>query len=178
MSETVATFNLILGTGGIVMLFGSAFLLFDIIFQKRSLLSHIEKFGLQILAVMFFDAMVMAFIYSEVFGFIPCGLCWLMRITVFSQAVLLPFAVWKKDFGFALYGMVLSVIGTILGFYQHYLQMGGGELLPCPASGGDCAKRILFEYGFMTFPLMGAAMLLFAALVYSYLLNKGKSQTA
>lgn len=172
MSETVATFNLILGSGGVLLLLVSAYLLFDIYAQGRSLQAHMEKYGLLVLGAMFFGAMIMAFIYSEVFGFVPCGLCWLMRITVFSQAVLLPFAIWKKDYSFALYGMVLSVIGTILGLYQHYLQMGGGELLPCPASGGDCAKRILFEYGFMTFPLMGASMLLFAALVYSYLLKR------
>lgn len=171
MTETVATFNLILGTGGVTLLIVSVFLLFDIFLLRRSLQPHIETYGLLILSLMFIGAMIMALVYSEVFGFVPCGLCWLMRISVFSQAILLPFVYFRNDRNFAFYGIILSSVGVVLGLYQHYLQMGGGEMIPCPASGGDCARRILFEYGFMTFPLMGASMLLFAILVYSYLLK-------
>lgn len=172
MTETVATFNLILGSGGVLFLLATVFLLTDIFVFRRSLRPYITSYGLLLLAGVFLFATIMAFVYSEIFGFVPCGLCWLMRVFVFSQAILLPIAYYKKDYSFAVYGMVLSSVGMVLGLYQHYLQMGGGELLPCPSSGGDCAKRILFEYGFMTFPLMGASMLLFAILVYSYLLKR------
>ena len=173
MTESVTILNTILGTGGVALLFLCIFLLYDIFVAKRSYLARvIKKWGILLLAGMFIGTMVVALVYSEVFGFVPCGLCWTMRIFVFSQAILLPFAYIKRDSNFAFYGIILSIPGIITGLYQHYLQMGGAEFLPCPASGGDCAKRILFEYGFMTFPLLGVSLLIFAVLVYSYLLKK------
>lgn len=172
MSETVLQLNFILGTGGILLLLASAALLLDIIFCKRKYFqSHIEKWGLLLLAAAFVGTMFIALLYSEVFGFVPCGLCWTMRIFVFSQAFILPFAYIKRDTAFSFYGIVLSIPGLLVGLYQHYLQMGGGEMLPCPAAAGDCSKRILFEYGFMTFPLLGVSLLLTAILVYWYLLK-------
>lgn len=172
MTETVTTFNLILGTGGVALLVLSMMLAYDIFGAKRQYFGELfAKWGLLFLAGMFIATMFTALVYSEVFGFIPCGLCWTMRIFVFSQAIMLPFAYIKRDNGFAYYGIILSIPGILIGLYQHYLQMGGAELLPCPAAGGDCAKRILFEYGFMTFPLLGVSLLVFAVLVYSYLLK-------
>lgn len=173
MSESVATINILLATGGIGLFIASSIMLFDIFFQNRSnLQSLIKKWGLLVLSVLFIGTMFVALLYSEVFGFEPCGLCWTMRIFVFSQAIILPFAYIRKDTSFAFYGIILSFLGATVGLYQHYLQMGGSEFLPCPSAGGDCAQRILFEYGFMTFPLMGVALLVFAILTYSYLLKE------
>lgn len=175
MSETVIQLNQILGTGGVLLLILSLALFIDIIFNKRNYFqSYIEKWGLLFLAATFVGTMFIALVYSEVFGFVPCGLCWTMRIFVFSQAFLLPFVYIKRDKAFAFYGIVLSIPGLLVGLYQHYLQMGGGEMLPCPAAAGDCSKRILFEYGFMTFPLLGVSLLLTAILVYWYLLKTEK----
>lgn len=172
MSETVLQLNFVLGTGGLLLLLLSLALLVDIFFNKRAFFqAHIERLGLLFLAAAFIGTMFLALVYSEVFGFVPCGLCWTMRIFVFSQAFLLPFAYIRRDKAFAYYGIILSVPGLFAGLYQHYLQMGGGSLLPCPAASGDCTKRILFEYGFMTFPLLGVSLLLTAILVYWYLLK-------
>lgn len=177
MNETVAFFNLILGTGGVLMLMVAAYLFVDLYFlRSKEIPRVINRWGLWIGAVLAVGAMVMALIYSEVFGFTPCGLCWLMRIFVFSQAFILVTAALRRDTAIAIYGLVLSIPGVILGLYQHYLQMGGSELINCPAaSGGDCAKRILFEYGFMTFPLMGASMMLLLITIYIYLLRSQRS---
>lgn len=173
MSETVATLNQILGIGGIGLLLASAVLLYDIAVHNRTIFSrNITQWGVLVLAILFLGTVSVALVYSEVFGFVPCGLCWTMRIFVFSQAIILPFAYFRKDTSFAFYGIVLSAFGMIIGLYQHYLQLGGAELLPCPAAGGDCSKRILFEFGFMTFPLLGVSLLLFASLVYWYLLDR------
>lgn len=170
MNETVATLNFIVGTGGVLMLALAAVLFVDILFFSRTnFRSYAEKYGLHIAAVLPISAMILALVYSEKFGFVPCGLCWTMRIFVFSQAFIMTAAFFRKDFGIAMYGIVLSVPAILLGLYHHYLQVGGSDLLPCPASGGDCGKRILFEYGFMTFPLVGVSMLLVLFAVYVYL---------
>ncbi len=101
--------------------------------------------------------------YSDVLGIIPCGLCWLERVFLYPQVILLGIAAWRKDSSIALYSMALSALGAVVALYHHFIQMGGSEFVPCPASGtGDCAKRIIFEFGYITFPLM--AFSLFALL--------------
>ena len=175
MTETIATMNFIMGTGGVLMLAAGALLFVDRFFLKSpEVRKMVERWGLLLAALVTVGATVMTLVYSEIFGFVPCGLCWLMRIFVFSQAFIMTTAFFRKDAGIAIYGIVLSIPGIILGLYQHYLQMGGGEFVPCPAAAGDCAKRILFEYDFMTFPLMGASMLFFLTMVYTYLIRVTK----
>jgi disulfide bond formation protein DsbB len=98
---------------------------------------------------------VMSLVYSEIFGFIPCGLCWMQRVFLYPQVILLGMAWWKKDSRIADYIIALSLLGALYALDQHFLQMGISSGLPCPASGdGDCAKRILFEFNYITFPLM------------------------
>lgn len=173
MSPVVETMNFILGTGGVVLLVGSAVLYVDIFFFKRThFKDYVETYGLWAAAGILVSTVIVALIYSERFGFVPCGLCWLMRIFVFSQAVLIPIAAFRKDTGIAIYGLALSAFGIVIGLYQHYLQIGGSELIGCPSAAGDCAKRILFEYGFMSFPLLGVSMLLFVSAIYIYVLRK------
>jgi hypothetical protein len=67
--------------------------------------------------------------------------------------------------------MALSVCGALVALYHHFIQIGVGSALPCPASGGDCGKRIVFEFGYVTFPLM--AFTIFAMIfVVFYIVRK------
>lgn len=93
--------------------------------------------------------------YSEVIGYLPCGLCWLQRVFLYPQVVILGVAIWKKHSIMTDYIIALSVFGALVAGYQYYLQMGGASFLPCPASGvSDCARRYIFEFGYITFPFM------------------------
>lgn len=128
--------------------------------------AFLSGWGLWIGLALTLGGLVLSLFYSEVLGFAPCGLCWLMRIFMYSQVVLFAVALWKRDRGIADYSIALSVVGLSVGLYQHYLQMGGTSILPCPATIGqatDCAVRFLFEFGYITFPLMGST--LFALLI-------------
>lgn len=176
MHPIVETANILVGTGGLLLLLVAACLYADILFFRKQVFGELVlRWGLLLAAVLPVAALVLALFYSEYLGFVPCGLCWTMRIFVFSQAFIMPIAYLTRDTGVALYGIVLSIPGILVGVYQHYLQMGGGELLPCPAAGGDCSKRILFEYGFITFPLVGTAMLLCLLAIYIYLYTQSKN---
>lgn len=120
-------------------------------------------------------AVVMSLVYSEYFGVIPCGLCWLSRAFLYPQAVLFGIASWTKDAKIALYSLALSVIGLLISLYHHYLQMGGDSVLPCPASGaGDCAKRIIFEFGYITFPLIGATTFAFILVLMLFVMRANR----
>jgi disulfide bond formation protein DsbB len=119
----------------------------------------------------------MTLYYSEVLGFVPCGLCWLQRIFLYPQAIILGIAWWKKDRNAADYSIALSIIGSVVALYQHYLQMGGTEVLPCPAVAetGSCAQRIIFEFGYITFPLMSFTV--FAVLIVLMLYVRAHKRT-
>lgn len=114
--------------------------------------------------------------YSEVLGFAPCGLCWLQRVFLYPQVVLFALALWKRDRSIAAYSIALSVFGTLIALYQHYLQMGGTDVLPCPAAPGasDCAQRFLFEFGYMTYPLMTVSLFAFLIILMLFVRERAR----
>lgn len=163
----VESLNFILGLATLALQFVTLALVVLLVARKKHLAlaeasRPVERWGLWIAFATTLGAVSMALYYSEVLGIIPCGLCWLMRIFMFSQVPLFALAAWRGDKNIADYSIVLSIFGIFLGFYQHYLQMGGASVLPCPASGNaDCALRFMFEFGYITFPLMGASLFAF-----------------
>ncbi len=117
-------------------------------------------------------ATFMSLVYSDHYGIVPCGLCWLSRIMMFPQVILFGIALYRKERAIAFYSLVLSVIGLAISLYHHYIQMGGGHALPCPASGAsDCAKRYIFEMGYITFPLVGATVFAFVIILMLFVLR-------
>lgn len=173
MAQTIATLNFILASGGLVMAVVAVVLVFDLYSKNKSFGKHISVYGLWAAFLVSFGSTVMTLLYSEVFGFIPCGLCWLQRVCLYPQVLILGLALYYKDKNAAKYGIALSIPGIVVSLYQHYLQMGGAELVTCPVTGGgaDCAERILFEFGFMTFPLMSAFLFIFLIALYIYILK-------
>jgi disulfide bond formation protein DsbB len=93
---------------------------------------------------------------------------------LYPQVIILGTALYIKDKTYAsVYGIILSVFGLIISLYHHYLQMGGSQVIKCPAAGveADCAKRFFFEFDFMTFPLMSGILFLFLIVLYTYILK-------
>lgn len=171
MIETIQTLNFYLSVGGIVAFLLAAILVFDLK-RSRSLATHIRTYGLLAALIITGGGLVMALVYSEVFGFEPCGLCWLARILLFPKVLLLLTALYYKDTNVARYGIALSVTGIFITLYHHYLQMGGTEFVRCPSAGDtDCAQRFLFEFGFMTFPLLATATFTLLVALYYYILK-------
>jgi disulfide bond formation protein DsbB len=168
MFELIQQLNFLFALGTLALQIVIVLVVVVFIYERRTnetstLLSLMRRYGL---AIVFFASLIgtiLTLVYSEIFGFIPCGLCWLQRVFLYPMVILSAVALWKKDFGIAVYLMWLSVFGAIVGLYQHYLQMGGSELITCPTAGvgADCAKRIVFEFGYITFPLMAVTLFAF-----------------
>jgi len=172
MMELIQQTNFFIALGGIVTLLSAAILIFDLK-TSRSLAAAVRMYGLFVAFFVTLGGSIMALVYSEYFGFIPCGLCWLQRIFLFPQVIMLAGALFYKDRLFARYGIMLSIPGLIIALYQHYLQLGGTEFVRCPAAGtgADCAKQFMFEFGFMTFPMLSAIAFLFLIVLYIYILK-------
>jgi hypothetical protein len=74
---------------------------------------------------------------------------------MYPQVLLSFMAIVKKDKGIISYLLPLTVLGTIVAFYQTMVNWGyGGDILECTSQGGECAKVFVSEYGYITIPFM------------------------
>jgi disulfide bond formation protein DsbB len=143
-----------------LVLLGAYFFGTKIMILKR-VTTAVQGYELWIAFSISLFASIAALVYSDYFGVEPCPLCWWQRIFLFAQVILLGMAAWKKDFYVADYSLVLSIFGAGVALYQHALQMLPGSGLPCPATGVSCAQRIVFEFDYVTFPLMAFSVFAF-----------------
>jgi disulfide bond formation protein DsbB len=166
----VQDINYFLALGAVLGQIVTVGLLFIFLMRSRmpsltGIAESISKRGLLIGLLVSILATVLALFYSEVLGFEPCPLCWWQRVFLFPQVILLGMAFWKKDAYIAEYSIVLSIFGFGVALYQHALQMMGEGSLPCPATGVSCAQRILFEFGYVTFPMLAVTAFAFLFVV-------------
>ncbi|MFA6608564.1 MAG: disulfide bond formation protein B [Candidatus Paceibacterota bacterium] len=135
--------------------------------KDNPVLSFIAQYALPIGFFISLGGAFFTLTYSDYLGVLPCGLCWFQRVFLYSQIFLYGLAWYKNDRKIFIYTLTLSLVGLIIAIYHHYLQMGYSELLPCPvvASTIDCAKPTLFEFGFVTLPLMAAILFVFSAII-------------
>jgi disulfide bond formation protein DsbB len=120
--------------------------------------------------------------YSEFAHFAPCELCWIQRIFLYTQAIILFVAIVArkeervKRFGVIVQRacLILSAIGFPISAYHTYLQLGGGSIVPCSAIGPSCQYVYFIEYGYVTIPSM--ALTAFALILIFMLLKKPLSR--
>jgi disulfide bond formation protein DsbB len=160
---TLETLNHLIGFGTVAAQAATVLLLVLFIIREPRTQKYLGMLALPLAFVVTLGSVIMTLVYSDYFGIVPCWLCWYERVALYPQVLLFALAWWRKDAGVWLYSIALSLFGVVVSLYQHYLQMGGTSSLPCPASGGDCAQRFLFEFDYITFPL--ASFTLFALLI-------------
>ena len=177
--ETI-NFLLALGTLGMQLVVGVLLALY--FFGRttsifKSLSSFLQERGLLVALLVTLVGSLITLYYSEVLGIPPCPLCWWQRVFLYPQVVLLAFALWRREQRIADYSIVLSVIGLGFAAYHHALQILPSGTLPCPAEGTiSCAQRFVFEFGYITFPLMSAT--LFAFLIALMLFSREQKRGA
>lgn len=171
------TINFLFALAGLGLLVASTVLVWDYyrndqrLFQ-RWLLPHIWFIIVGTTA----GGIATTLLYSEVFGFIPCSLCWLQRIALYPQ-LLLCLAAWQSNdrLHFPRYGRWLSVFGLVVATYHYIYQSLPKELLeagivPCLADGtADCGETIMNVFGFVTFPFLSGVLFFFLTLLYLHL---------
>jgi disulfide bond formation protein DsbB len=163
---SVETLNWFLGAGTIALQIITVILVLAYILREKyslagTIVRQVGEYALWAAFLLSLAGTVLTLYYSDVIGYVPCGLCWLTRIFFYPQVILFAIALYKKEAArIADYSIALSIPGALIALYTHYLQMGGNKLLPCPASGvGDCGKRYIFEFGYVTMPMMGLSLL-------------------
>jgi len=131
------------------------------------LLSFVRRWALWLAAAIAVAALVLSLWYSEVVGLLPCTLCWFIRTMVYPLAFMLPIAAWRRDTEIWRYVLPLAAVGSLISSYQHLMQMGVISGGACHALSGtvDCAIRYIYEFGYMTFPLLGLTAFVAIALL-------------
>ncbi len=185
MIMTLAEYSYWTALGTLFLQLGVVYLCVEYFFLKEAyVFPYIARFAPTIVFVVSGVSLVLTLVYSEFFGLIPCGLCWIQRGLLFSLCIICAIGAWRnwrgeREMSIAEYGMGLSVVGALIGLYQHYVQMGGSELVTCPTAGAgaDCAQRLVFEFGYITFPLMSATTFLFFIIIFLIYRKGGRVST-
>lgn len=176
----IHTINFVYASAGLVVFALTIALLVDYYCNQQKLYRRfVEPYVWQILIVTSFGGAATTLLYSEVFGFVPCSLCWLQRVALYPQALLSVLAFRHKDsVHFPLYGMALSFFGFVVAVYQYIYQTLPQEILqsgvlPCLADGSaDCSKKVMEVFGFVTFPFLSAVLFAFLFTLYLHLYQK------
>jgi len=127
-------------------------------------------------------AVFLSLFYSEIVGFPPCELCWVQRIFLYPQLILFGMELYKKDRSIIDFSIVFAILGSITSIYHIYIENGGSSSLGCsaltPANANvvSCATRYIYEFGYVTMPIMALSLSLFIIIIllnYKYV-NKFK----
>lgn len=184
MTEFVANLNFLLALGTLILQVVSVILLAVYIREEtipggKEIAELVRTWGLHLALLATGLGTALTLYYSEILGFPPCSLCWFQRIFLYPQVVLFAIALWKKDDSVTLYAIWLSILGIVPALYQHVMQTWALGALPCPSGsteGVNCAQRLLFEFGYITYPLMAASLFAFI-IILMLLLRKDSVQS-
>lgn len=122
--------------------------------SRDALTTWIHKHGLTLAFLVAFGAVAASFVYSDIIGYLPCTLCWYQRAFFIPLVVVLGIAAWRKDRQIVPYAVALVSIGGLIALNHIWLQTMGGSLIPCAAGGVSCDQRFVYEFGYITIPVM------------------------
>lgn len=128
--------------------------------RSSAVLDWVASHGLLLMLIVSVVATLGSLFLSEIAGWNPCKFCWLQRIFMYPQVIMLLIALWKRDRGIAAYILPLCAIGLLYASYHYYIQMYDivaaptNPATPCDASGESCVKTPFVHFGYITIPLM------------------------
>lgn len=93
---------------------------------------------------------------TEVYHFLPCSLCWYQRILMYPLVIIIAVGIILKDKKLDVYVLPFTILGMIVAFYQHLLQIGiiKEVVVPCSTNVPCTTKYIDWLGGLITIPLL------------------------
>lgn len=123
---------------------------------RNYILNFFGRHGMFLAFLVAAVSLVLSLFYSDYAGYEPCKLCWLQRIFIYPQVILLGMALYRKDYKIIDYALALLFAGTAVSLYHNYLSFGGSPFFNCDVLNlsASCTKRYVFEFGYITIPIM------------------------
>jgi len=142
--------------------------------QENKILLFFKKYTFFFGFLVAIGAVVLSLFYSEIVGFPACELCWIQRIFLYPQLILFGMELYKRDRSIIDFSIVFAILGSLVSIYHVYIESGGSSSLGCavltPENMNEvsCAIRYVYEFGYITIPIMSLTLSLF---IISILLN-------
>ena len=165
----VSFVNQFLSLGVVISQIGIIALIVYLLFfrsEKFTITEFIGKHGLLFAFLASLTATLGSLFYSQIAGFPPCDLCWFQRIFMYPEVFLLGMALIKKDSRIVGYGLLLAIVGGVVSLYHNYIYYydeGLNAFCQLGTASVSCVKRYVFEFGYVTIPLM--ALTVFALVI-------------
>lgn len=139
----------------IFLALGSIFVLFAILLKKSEnpFMQFVSKWRNQIGLIVAGGSVLGSLYYSEIVGYEPCALCWWARIFIYSSALILLVATFRKRTDAYVYVLPLSLIGILFAINHLVMTWFPGKGFSCDAV-ELCTKLYVNEFGFISIPLM------------------------
>jgi len=115
-------------------------------------------------------AMLGSLMFSEIFHYPPCVLCWYQRICMYPLVIIFGVGILLKDKIVQYYAWPLIVIGWLIAAYHNllYYNILPEAAAPC-AAGLSCTTKFFAWFGFITIPLLSlTAFTILGALMLIY----------
>ncbi len=131
-------------------------------------INFLRKFGLKISLTLAFFGAILTLVYSEVVGYPACYLCWIQRGFIYPQIIFLAVAVWMKKKWAVITSLIFSIAGMIVAIYHNWVSLIG-DSEKCTAFGNttSCATRYVYEFGYITIPVMSLTIFLLLTFLLS-----------
>ena len=177
MPTYVETVNKILSLGIISLQLIIVLLVVNLIFFRHlnnKFLIFFKKNTFNFGFIVALGAVVFSIFYSSIVGYPPCELCWVERIFLYPQFILFGMELYKRDRSIVDFSIIFAILGIITSIYHVYIENGGSSNLSCAVSNPlnpnqvSCAIRYVYEFGYITLPVMALTLSLF---ILSILLN-------
>lgn len=162
MQSFTHTFNILLSIGTLVTLGLSIALFYLYFFKKSTYVQYQKTYGILFIVLFSGVATLASLVYSLVIGFPPCDLCWYQRIFIYG-VFFMSITAWCKKATLSLIAPYLKtfiVVGFIIALYHTIVYYVGINPIPCSTE-VSCTARYVYEFGFVTIPLMSLATFIF-----------------
>jgi len=166
--------NKILALGTIFLQLFIIVLIANLIFVRNhnnKILFFVKKYTFYLGFLVALGAVSLSLFYSNIVGYAPCELCWIQRIFLYPQLILFSMELYKRDRSIVDFSIVFAIFGSLVSIYHIFVEAGIASGTTCsdPSNGGvSCAIRYIYEFGYVTMPVMALTLSLF---IISILLN-------
>lgn len=151
-------FNTIVALGTIALHIGLIALVIGWAIKAR-FVAYIAKHAGLFVAVLFTTATVLSFSYQYGLGFEPCLLCWYQRICIMPIALLAWTAPLRTSKLLQKQLLLLMGVGFAIALFHVILDVFPTGLDVCSPGGTSCLVRYVYEFGYITIPVMSLTTL-------------------
>lgn len=160
-------FDLFTTTGAIILIITTATIFIASYSTNKNatkLTDFFVKYSKWLILGASFVAIVGSLIYSEIFKFEPCVLCWWQRIFIYPVFIIALVSIIKKDKNPFQYINPLMWLALITSLYHNYLITVSGKtdaFLCDPGAAGACGDRYVEVLSVIDIPFMALSIILF-----------------